>query len=158
MKAWWRSRSPAAQLAFAALGGAALVALAWWGVLRPLQDWRAAEANEQLRLARDWQGVQELAAELRQLRSDPARAATGAMRVPLSTLVEQSLEGRPFRPSRLQLNEAGQMQLRLDAVVFDEALAWLHELERYPGVLATAVSVSGVEGGRVSLGLTLQQL
>lgn len=158
MKAWWQSRSPSAQLALVGLGGVVLVTLAWWGVLRPLQDWRTAEAEEQLRLARDWQGVQELAAELQQLRSDPSRSATGVARQSLSTLVEQSLEGRPFRPTRLQLNEAGQMQLRLDAVSFDEALAWLHELESYPGVLATAVSVSGVEGGRVSLGLTLQQL
>lgn len=158
MKAWWQTRSPGTQLVVAGLGGAALVTLAWWGVLRPLQDWHAAEAEEQVRLARDWQGIEALAVELRQLRSDPARPATAAARPSLSTLVEQSLEGRPFRPSRLQLNEAGQMQLRLDAVSFDEALAWLHELEGYPGVLATALSVSGEEGGRVSLGLTLQQL
>lgn len=159
MKRQWQSLSPRGQVATAVLTGGALVALALLGVIMPLQDWRAELADEQAVLGRELQAVQDLARELQQLqRNTGLGPASGVPQASLSALVEQSLQGRPFQPSRLQVNESGQMQLRLDAVPFDAALGWLHELENYPGILATSVSVNGVEGGRVSVGLTLQQL
>lgn len=159
MKQQWQSLSPRAQLATAVIAGTSLVALAVLGVLNPLDSWRRDLAEQQEVLGRELQTVQALASDLQQLRARPVQeAATGSSRPSLSALVDESLQGRPFQPSRMQLSESGQMQLRLDAVVFDEALAWLHELETYPGVLATAVSVNEEDGGRVSVGLTLQQL
>lgn len=155
----WQMLSPRAQLAASALAGLSVLVLAVVGVLYPLYGWRQELADRQNELRRELQSVQSLASALQQLRAVPAQGpANGGPRPSLSAVVDQSLQGRPFQPSRMQLNETGQMQLRLDAVVFDEALVWLQELEAYPGVLVTAASVSGEDGGRVSLGLTLQQL
>lgn len=159
MKQVWQALSPRAQLATAGLTGTAVLVLALGGILEPLHNWREDLAEEHDALRHELQSVEALASELQQLRARPVQASTAASSRPsLSALVEQSLQGRPFQPSRMQLSESGQMQLRLDGVSFDEALAWLHELETWPGVLATAVSVTGEDGGRVSLGLTLQQL
>ena len=121
-------------------------------VLQRSADMAAAQQE----LQRELGLVRTLTTELTSLReANPARAGE---RRSLSALVDQSLQGRPFQPARIQLNEAGQLQLRLENVVFDDALSWLQELENYPGVLASALSVTREESGRVSLGLTLQQL
>jgi type II secretory pathway component PulM len=156
MKRFLRSHSPRRQLLLAAgltLAGGLIIAL---GIIEPLHTMRSSLQVEQESLERELSQVQSLAQELENLRrSAPEQSSDG---IPLTTLVDQSLQGRPFQPSRIQLNEAGQMQLRLEGVAFEEALSWLQELETYPGVLATAVTVARDQGGRINLGLTLQRL
>lgn len=156
MKTRFFRLAPPQQIMVASVLAVGLILVVTLGVLKPLHSWRATSLAEQQELQRELDLVQTLARELSSLRqASPERSGE---RRSLSALVDQSLQGRPFQPARIQLNEAGQIQLRLENVVFDDALSWLQELENYPGVLASALSVSREQSGRVSLGLTLQQL
>ncbi len=97
--------------------------------------------------------VNALVAELQTLQRSNGSTSTGD----LAALVSRSLQSFGLQPSRLQQNSADELQLRLDAVPFADAIAWLAALEELPGVTVVRASFNQGPNGTASLSLSLRR-
>ena len=74
----------------------------------------------------------------------------------IAAIVNRTLQGRSFQPTRIQQGADGELQVRLDEVVCADALAWLAELDSADGIVAGAVSVSQGSSGSANITLVLR--
>lgn len=137
-----------------AVGGAGLVLV----LLVGLACWHVHGLRDEARRRRDesiinLEAMRALAADYRQLQAE--RGANEAGLAGLSAVVNDSLQGRNFQPSRIQQSGDNQLQLRVEAVAFNDALAWLAMLEEAAGVNLDSVSFSQAAEGQVSVQLAL---
>jgi type II secretory pathway component PulM len=98
------------------------------------------------------QAMQALVARYQQLQGADT---TGAAVSDLIAVVNSSLEGKRFQPSRIQQVAAGELSVRLDAVPFNDALAWLLELENTGAVVPGVVGITQNQPAGVNMTLTL---
>lgn len=82
-----------------------------------------------------------------------ARQLSGAA-TDLSALVTRSLQGKAFQPALMQ-QQNGELALRFDNAPFNEALAWMRELEEAGAVLASVAIAQSPSGG-VNLSVVLR--
>jgi type II secretory pathway component PulM len=131
-----------------------IATLAGWGLLLPLHAKLAASKIELERSSQSLLAMQEL------VQSYQAKAESGTEGTypGLTAVVNQSLQGRTFQPSRLQQNGAGELLVRVDNVPFQQAVGWIHELESTRGLVVETIAVSQSQGGLVNLTLTLTGL
>jgi type II secretory pathway component PulM len=106
--------------------------------------------------AQDLLAMDELLARYEQLQQQRGTGVT-ANNEDLTALVNRTLQGRSFQPTRIQQGVDGELQLRLDDVAFADALAWLTELENTGGVVVGAVTVNQAAAGSASLTLVLRR-
>jgi len=128
-----------------------ITALAAWGLLLPAH---AKLATGKIALE---QSSQSLIAMQELVQSYQAMAESGAEGTypGLTAVVNQSLQGKTFQPSRIQQNGEGELVVRVDNVPFQQAVGWIHELENARGMVVETIAVGQGQGGLVNLTLTL---
>jgi type II secretory pathway component PulM len=147
-------QAPRTQLLQVGIAAVGLGVLAVWGVLLPAHT-RLAESQVELeRSGKSLVEMQELAASYRAMAESDAEGTYPG----LTAVVNRSLQGRNFQPSRIQRNGTGGLVLRVDNVSFQLAVEWIHELENTQGLAVETLALSQSQGGLVSLTLALNGL
>ena len=154
VRGWFQKLAPREQI-YLLCGGAAvllylLLALLWWP-LAQAQD-EMAQRNEQLtqQLAR----VRLLAAELRQ--GGAEGGPEGGRQ--LNQLINRAASQFDIRPSRIQPNARGEVQVRFDEVGFADFMGWLHHIELREGARLRELSINqGSRSGTVQATVRLGQ-
>lgn len=95
--------------------------------------------------------VQALSAELATLTAGTTSDSD------LTALVMGTLQQHDLQPSRLQQNGADELQLRLDGIAFEDAVAWLATLESTAGIAVVRVSMSAATGNAASVIVSVRQ-
>ena len=139
MKAWFARLTQREQLSLLVMGLAILLYLLYLLVWAPLDARRDSLAQQNLGVSESLQRVDAMVSEVMQLRQNESRPG---QRRNLTSLINQSTTRRDLQVSRLQPNSRGEIQVRLESAVFDDVLAWLHELEYREGLLVREVSVT----------------
>lgn len=136
--------------------GAVIVigALLTWSVLLPAHARLAASKTELARSSQSLAAMQELAASYRAMAESGAESTYPG----LTAVVNQSLQGRTFQPSRIQQNATGELVVRVDNVSFQLAVEWINELETTRGIAVETVALSQSQSGLVNLTLALTGL
>jgi type II secretory pathway component PulM len=154
LQKFFQQQTPRMQLLEVTAAVVVIAALAGWGVLLPLHGKLAASKIELERSSQSLIAMQEL------VQSYEAMAEAGAEGTypGLTAVVNQSLQGKTFQPSRIQQNGAGELVVRVDNVPFQQAVEWIHELENTAGVVVASVAVNQSQSGLVNLTLALTGL
>lgn len=147
-------QTPRMQMLGVSLAAVAVAGLIGWGVLLPLHAKLAASKLELERSSRSLGEMQELADSYQAM----AESGTEGTYPGLTAIVNQSLQGKAFQPSRIQQNGAGELVIRVDNVPFQLAIEWINELEKTRGVVVETVAVSQSQSGLVNLTLALTGL
>ncbi len=141
MKEWFSQLQQREQLSLLALAlvlGLYLLYMAAW---RPLASSRNELALQNQRVAESLQHVDSMVSEIKSLQASGSSAGSPADRN-LTALVNQSTREHKLQVTRLQPNSRGEIQVRLEAVVFDDLLAWLHDMEYRESLLLREVAIA----------------
>lgn len=152
MKNTFLQLEPRSQL-FVAGGAAVAITIIAAAILLALHNRHAAAAQDVAAARTSLTEVSALVAQLQTLQRTNGDSSTGD----LAALVSRSLQSFGLQPSRLQQNSADELQLRLDAVPFSDAIAWLAALEELPGVTVVRASFNQGPNGSASLSLSLRR-
>jgi general secretion pathway protein M len=147
-------QAPRIQLIQTGIAAVVLSALAVWGVLLPAHARLAASKAELERSSQSLVAMQELAASYQEMAESGAEGTYPG----LTAIVNQSLQGKSFQPSRIQQNGTGELVVRVDNVTFQLAVEWIYELENTRGMAVETVALSQSQGGLVNLTLALTGL
>jgi type II secretory pathway component PulM len=150
----FQQQTPRMQLIEVSAAVLVIAVLVGWGLLLPAHARLAASKIDLERSSQSLVAMQEL------VQSYEAMAEAGAEGTypGLTAIVNQSLQGKVFQPSRIQQNGAGELAVRVDNVPFQQAVEWIHELENTAGVVVASVAVSQSQDGLVNLTLALTGL
>ena|SRR5210317_919071 len=153
MKKWFVTRPHNEQVSLAVLAGALLVYGLWMGVLGPLQNAREEAIMQNIRAAEVKQRVNAMVAEIQRLRG------TGATQVKanLLTLVNQISQSQSLPISRIQPSSNGELQVRFESVLFNDVVAFLHQLETVEGAIVREVALTQTTADLVSATIRLAQ-
>ena len=136
---WLERFSPREQLSLLLLGLAVIAWASWMMLWTPLRDARDEMAQRNDATAVVLQRVEAMVSEILALRADGGGAG---QRGNLVALINRSTSAAGLAVSRLQPNSRGEVQVRFEAAVFDDLLAWLHRLENEEGVIVGEVAIS----------------
>lgn len=156
MRDWFAGLNQREQLSVlvlaVALGLYLLYMLAWV----PLADRREQLEQQNRGIANSLQRVDAMVSEVMRLRDEGGGARSSQRN--LTALVNQSTSRRGLEVSRLQPNARGDIQVRLEGVVFDDLVGWLDEIENREGLLVTEVAITqGGAPGRVNASIRISQ-
>lgn len=145
MKAWFLRFTEREQLALLAMVFIVALYLVFVLLVQPLGTARERLEQTNRSTAEVLQRVDGLASAIKAQRAagaGPARTRN------LTGMLNRGAEAAGLRIARLQPNNRGAVQLRLENVPFDALLRWLHSLEQLDGLLIEELSVSqaGAEG------------
>jgi type II secretory pathway component PulM len=140
MKAWFLRFTPREQLALLAMAVAVAVYVLVLLVVVPLGEARRALAARNDAAAETLARVEGLASRIEALRTG-ASTGGGESRN-LTALVNASAERFGLRPSRLQPNGRGAVQVRFEAAPLGPLLRWLHEVESERGLAVEELSLN----------------
>jgi type II secretory pathway component PulM len=139
VKQWFLRFSSREQVALLLMAAVVLLWLLFVAAIRPLDRARDQLAQTNLATAESLQRVDTMAAAIlaqREAGGAPARSRN------LTALLNSGAEAAGLRIARLQPNNRGAVQLRLESVSFDAFLRWLHRLESGEGLIVEELSVS----------------
>jgi len=149
MKDWFAQLPQRDQLSLLALAVALAVYVVYMLIWSPLDNRREQLAMQNSAIAESRVRVDAMVAELLQLRQSGAQP--GAQRN-LTSIINESTSRLQLPVIRLQPNSRGEIQVRIENAVFDDALRWLHLMEYGEGLLVREVAVTPAgAAGRVSL-------
>lgn len=145
VKAWFLRFSDREQIALLLMTAVVLLYLVFLLLVQPMDRARERLEQNNLGTAAALQRVDGLASAIMAQR-DAGAGSTRSRN--LTGMLNRGAETAGLRISRLQPNNRGAVQLRLEAVPFDALLRWLHQLEKVEGLLIEELSVSqaGAEG------------
>ncbi len=144
--ALWDGRSLRERRMLAVMGVLVLGVIAWLGVVRPLDGWRADQARARVAAERQMTQVQTAVAQ---------RGARPTEAVDLQALVASTASAAGVQPA-LGMSEGGRLGFRLDRVTTTQAFGWLAALEQGGarieelGVVENADGTLGVSGALAS--------
>lgn len=144
--ALWDGRSLRERRMLAVMGVLVLGVIAWLGVVRPLDGWRADQARARVAAERQMAQVLTAAAQ---------RGARPTEAVDLQALVASRASAAGVQPA-LGMSESGRLGFRLDRVTTTQAFGWLAALEQGGarieelGVVENADGTLGVSGALAS--------
>jgi type II secretory pathway component PulM len=129
-------------------------------VLAGLLSWQVHQGKRAVAAALD-ESARNLAAmdELLERYASLQQRGGGGMQAggeDVAAVVNRTLQGRSFQPTRIQQGTDGELQVRLDDVAFADALAWLADLENTRGLVVGAVTVNQGPAGSANLTLVLR--
>ena len=155
MKQWFEQFNQREQILL--LGAAVAVALYLLlvAVWRPVNGMREEMAQRNEQLADALGRVQLMVAELKQLQGNG-----GAKRASrnLNQVINRSTASYSLRPSRIQPNSRGEVQIRFEDASFENLLRWLYQLEQEEGLLLVDVSLTQADrGGLVNANIRIGQ-
>lgn len=152
---WFKQLKRSEQYALLVLAATLIPYLCYVLLFKPLlvSNSNLLEANQ--RAAETFQQVQRLAAEYQQL-SDTNQDVNTSINLP--QLVDSSVLRYKLALKRMQPTANGEIQLRFEAINFNDFIAWLYELESQYAVVVKDLSVSPVaDTGLVSSSLRLRK-
>nr|WP_313632220.1 type II secretion system protein GspM [Brevundimonas naejangsanensis] len=144
--ALWDGRSLRERRMLAVMGVLVLGVIAWLGVVRPLDGWRADQARARVAAERQMAQVQTAVAQ---------RGARPTEAVDLQALVASTALTAGVQPT-LGMSEGGRLGFRLERVTTAQAFGWLAALEEGGarmeelGVVENADGTLGVSGALAS--------
>ncbi len=154
MKLRFLQLEPRQQLVTA--GSAALLALLLAGGI--LLQLHKAQVQAQLQLqqaAAELTQVQALAAQFAALHANDKPASEDV--VDLTAVVSRSLQAFGLQPTRMQQGSSDELQLRLDAVPYSDAIAWLASLEQSGSAVLLRATFSQGAGDTSTLSVSLKK-
>ena len=155
MKQWFAGLTQREQLSLLIMGGAVALYLLYMLLLAPLSEARDRMATQNQGVAGSLQRVDVLVSQIMLLRE--SGNDSGARRN-LTSLINRSTSGFSLQVNRLQPNSRGEIQVRLENAVFDDLVAWLHQMEYTEGLLVREASVTQAGApGRVNVTVRLAQ-
>lgn len=154
-KEWWDQNSSRDQLALLLLAVCALLFILYMGILKPVQEKRVTQLQNNQSAQSALKEVREMAA-LWNNRDANSRENTG--HTSIVEIVDTSLRAHNLRLSGMQPSGLNDVRIRLDQANFDHLLAWLHEMEVDQGLQIKDLSVATAgEPGIVSVNLRLHR-
>lgn len=144
--ALWDGRSLRERRMLAVMGVLVLGVIAWLGVVRPLDSWKADQARARVAAERQMAQVQTAVGQ---------RGARPTEAVDLQALVASTASAAGVQPT-LGMSEGGRLGFRLDRVTTTQAFGWLAALEQGGariqelGVVENADGTLGVSGALAS--------
>ena len=144
--ALWDGRSLRERRMLAVMGVLVLGVIAWLGVLRPLDGWKADQARARVAAERQMAQVQTAVAQ---------RGARPTEAVDLQALVASTALTAGVQPT-LGMSEGGRLGFRLERVTTAQAFGWLAGLEEGGarieelGIVENADGTLGVSGALAS--------
>jgi general secretion pathway protein M len=141
MKQWFLRFTPREQLALLLMAAAVTLYAVFLLLVAPLGEARDAMASRNAATAELLARVDGMATEITALREAEAGRPAAAQRN-LTARVNSSAERYGLRPSRLQPNARGAVQVRFEAAPLDALLRWVHELETGRGLAVEELSMS----------------
>jgi general secretion pathway protein M len=151
---WFNQLSRREQTYVLVAGIAVVLYVLYMGMLRPLEERRDSLSQQNQGVAASLANVQAMANELKQLRSGGAVARKRN----LNQLINTSTARHKIRPSRMQPNARGDVQVRFEDVDFAAVLRWLHQLEYVENVQIREVSINqGDRSGAVNASVRIGQ-
>ena len=144
--ALWDGRSLRERRMLAVMGVLVLGVIAWLGVVRPLDGWRADQARARVAAERQMAQVQTAVVQ---------RGGRPTEAVDLQALVASTASAAEIQPA-LGMSESGRLGFRLDRVTTTQAFGWLAALEQGGarieelGVVENADGTLGVSGALAS--------
>lgn len=147
--------TPREQLSLLALALALAIYLLYQVLWLPMHDARSEMQRRNTSTAEVLQRVDAMVSEVLYLRSTGTAAPK---RGSLTGVINRTTAQFSLPVSRLQPNSRGDLQVRFEAVSFDDLLQWMHRLETVDSILINEVSISQSGGpGRVNATLQLAQ-
>lgn len=141
MKQWFLRFTPREQLALLSMAAAVTLYAVFMLLVAPLGKARDEMAARNDSTAELLTRVDGMAAEISALR-ETDRGRPAAAQRNLTALVNSSAERFGLRPSRLQPNARGAVQVRFEAAPLAALLRWVHDLETSRGLAVEELSVS----------------
>jgi len=141
MKQWFLRFTPREQLALLLMTAAVTLYALFMLLVAPLGKARDDMASRNDATAELLARVDGMAAEISALREADQGRPRGAQRN-LTALVNSSAERYGLRPSRLQPNARGAVQVRFEAASLAALLRWIHDLEANRGLAVEELSMS----------------
>lgn len=141
MKQWFLRFTPREQLALLLMTAAVTLYAVFLLLVAPLGEARDAMVSRNAATAELLARVDGMATEISALREAEAGRPAAAQRN-LTARVNSSAERYGLRPSRLQPNARGAVQVRFEAAPLDALLRWIHELETGGGLAVEELSMS----------------
>ena len=155
MKQWFAGLTQREQVSLLIMGLAIALYLVFVVVLSPLSEARDRMEQQNQGVAESLQRVDVLVSQILHLQE--SGSDSGARRN-LTSLINQSTASHALQVNRLQPNSRGEVQVRLENAVFDDLIAWLHQMEYNEGLLIREVSVTQAgSSGRVNVTVRLAQ-
>ena len=155
MKQWFAGLTQREQLSLLIMGLAIALYLVFVLLLGPLSDARDRMAQQNRTVAESLQRVDVLVSQILHLRE--SGADSGARRN-LTSLINRSTSSQGLQVNRLQPNSRGEVQVRLENAVFDDLVAWLHQMEYGESLSIREISVTQAgSSGRVNVTVRLAQ-
>ena len=154
MKAWFAQFSQREQIYLLIAVTAVLLYVLYVGFWQPVAGMRTDMASQNERMTSSLELVQSMSGELQRLQV----GASGSGRRNLNQLVNSTTAKQKLRPSRIQPNSRGELQVRFEDADFSSLLRWLHQLEYVEEVPVLEVSITqGDRGGLVNANVRLGQ-
>jgi type II secretory pathway component PulM len=141
MKQWFLRFTPREQLALLLMAGAVILYAVFLLLVAPLGAARNDMASRNAATAELLARVDGMATEILSLREADAGRPAAAQRN-LTASVNSSAERFGLRPSQLQPNARGAVQVRFEAAALDALLRWIHDLETSRGLAVEELSLS----------------
>ncbi|QFU75023.1 type II secretion system protein M [Halioglobus maricola] len=155
MKEWYESLTQREQLSLVLLGLALALYFVYALAVAPIASARDEMARQNEALAASLQRVDVMASQVLQLRESGAGQGN---RRNLTTVINRSTAALGLQVTRLQPNSRGEVQVRMEAVAFDQLLSWLHQMEYREGLSVQEASITpGGGSGRVNATVRLAQ-
>lgn len=155
MKDWYEGLTQREQLSVVVLGVALALYMIYLLAVAPIAGARAEMERQNRALSESLQRVDVMASQILQLRESGAGKQN---RRNLTAVINRTTGALGLQVARLQPNSRGEVQVRLEAVAFDDLLAWLHQMEYREGLLIQEASITpGGGSGRVNATVRLAQ-
>ena len=155
MKQWFAGLTQREQLSLLIMGLAIALYLVFVLILGPLTEARDRMAQRNQGVAESLQRVDVLVSQILHLRE--SGADSGARRN-LTSMINRSTSSLGLQVNRLQPNSRGEVQVRLENAIFDDLVAWLHQMEYGESLLIREISVTQAgSSGRVNVTVRLAQ-
>jgi type II secretory pathway component PulM len=142
VREWFLGFRTREQIALLIMGAAVSVYALVLLLLLPLSESRRELAERNAATAAALARVDGLASEIAALRDGGAAARDSGGGANLTATVNRSAERFGLRPSRLQPNSSGGVQVRFEVAPLEALLRWLHELEASRGLVVEELSLS----------------
>ena len=155
MKQWFAGLTQREQLSLLIMGLAVALYLIFVLFMAPLSQARDSMAMQNRGVEESLQRVDVLVSQILHLRETGNGSTTSRN---LTSLVNRSTSSHQLQVNRLQPNSRGELQVRLENAVFDDLIAWLHQIEYTERlrVLETSITQAG-SAGRVNATIRLSQ-
>ena len=155
MKQWFAGPTQREQLSVLVMALAVGLYLLFMVLVAPLDNARDRMALQNEGVAESLQRVDVLVSQILQLRDSGADRSN---RRNLTSVINRSTTSFNLQVDRLQPNSRGEVQVRLENAVFDDLVAWLHQIEYREGMLVREASITQAGSvGRVNATVRVAQ-